>query len=39
MVSIKENQVIDDLLKRKDLTLNEDRRLQTKLENKQKVIQ
>ena len=39
MVSIKENQVIDALLKRKELTLNEDKRLQTNLENKQKVIQ
>mgnify|MGYP006423769565 CR=1 FL=1 len=39
MVSIKENRVIDALLKRKDFTLNEDRKLQTKLKNKQKVIQ
>ena len=39
VVSIKENQVIDALLRRKDLTLNEDRRLQNNLENKQKVIQ
>ena len=39
MVSIKENQVIDDLLKRKNLTLNQDRRLQTSLENEKNVVQ
>ena len=39
MVSIKENQVIDDLLKRKNLTLNQDRKLQTNLENEKNVVQ
>ena len=38
-VSIQDNQVIDDLLKRKDLTLNEDKGLKTRLENQQKLIQ
>ena len=38
IVSIKENQVIDDLLEMKDLTLNKDKYLETQLENQQKVI-
>lgn len=38
MVSIQDNKVLDDLLKRKDETLNEDKRLKINLANMQQVI-